>query len=111
MTAVGDLDRRITIERAAIVGDDGFGNPVYDWQPLAIVAASRVDISDAERAAYGGISATLRTRFVVRDGGAAGTVNPADRLSYDGKTWNITGVKETRDGRNRFLEISAAVEV
>jgi SPP1 family predicted phage head-tail adaptor len=110
MTAAGDLDRRITIERSEIVGDDGFGNPVYDWAPLATVSASRFDVSDTERVAYGTIVSQLVSRFVIRAGGVAGTVRAVDRLSYDGGTWEIMGVKETKQGRNRFLEITAARE-
>ncbi len=107
MTTAGDLDRRITIERSSIIGDDGFGNPVYGWAPLATVAASRADVSDTERVAYGGIIAELVSRLVIRAGGPAGTVHSFDRLDYDGESWEIMGVKETKQGRNRFLEITA----
>jgi SPP1 family predicted phage head-tail adaptor len=107
MTAAGDLDRRITIERSEIVGDDGFGNPIYEWGPLATVAASRADVSDTERVAYGTIISELVSRFVIRAGGAAASVNAVDRLAYEGDRWEILGVKETKQGRNRFLEITA----
>jgi SPP1 family predicted phage head-tail adaptor len=109
MTTAGDLDRRITIERSTF-GDDGYGNPVYEWEPLATVAASRADVSDTERVAYGGIVSELISRFVIRAGGPAGTVKPVDRLAYDGRIWDIMGVKEARAGRKRFLEITAKAE-
>lgn len=107
MTTAGNLDRRIAIKRRMRVGDDGHGNYIYEWVPLATVSASRADVSDTERAAYGGIVSELVSRFVIRAGGPAGTVGAADRLDYDGETWDIMGVKETKQGRNRFLEITA----
>ncbi|MCT8999635.1 phage head closure protein [Chelativorans intermedius] len=107
MTAAGDLDRRIVIERSIVVGHDEYNYPIYDWQPLATVSASRSDVSDTERAAYGTIVSELVSRFVIRAGGLQSSVRPTDRLAYDGRTWNIMGVKETKAGRNRFLEITA----
>lgn len=110
MTTGSDLDRRITIERYVVVGDDGFGNEIVEWQTLATVAASRHDVSDSERFAYGGIVSDTLRRFVIRAIGPQADVNGVDRLRYDGMVWNIVGVKETRDGRNRFLEITAKAE-
>ncbi|MDN5928709.1 MAG: phage head closure protein [Hyphomicrobiales bacterium] len=109
MTAAGDLDRRVVIERYEVTGSDGAGGTIKDWVPLATVSASRSDVKDTERVAYGGIVSELVSRFVIRNAGAAAGVTPADRLAYDGKTWEILGVKETKQGRNRFLEITAKV--
>lgn len=106
MTAAGDLDRRIVIERSTTVPDGGGGHTVT-WTELATVAASRSDVKDTERVAYGTIVSELVSRFVIRAGGPAGTVDPVDRLAYEGDTWAILGVKETKQGRNRFLEITA----
>ncbi|MHA6642974.1 phage head closure protein [Mesorhizobium sp. A623] len=107
MTGTGSLDRRIVIERYTVVGDDGAGNQIVEWLPLATVSASRSDVSDTERVAYGGIVSELVSRFVIRNGGPQATVNSVDRFAYDGLTWEILGVKETKEGRNRFLEITA----
>jgi SPP1 family predicted phage head-tail adaptor len=106
MTGAGDLDRRITIERRFRVGSSA-GNTVYEWRLLANVAARRLDVSDAERVAYGGIVSEAIRRFTIRAQGPQGKIIAADRIQYDGRTWGIMGVKETRDGRNRFLEITA----
>jgi SPP1 family predicted phage head-tail adaptor len=108
MTAAGDLDRRIVIERSTSVPDGGGGH-ITTWTEIADVAASRRDVSDTERVAYGGIVSELISRFVIRDGGPAATVLPSDRLNHEGQVWNIMGVKEALDGRNRFLEITAKV--
>lgn len=110
MTAVGDLDQRITIERVDILGIDTFGNPICEWKPLATIAASRSDVSDTERVAYGAIVSRLVSRFVIRTGGPAASVNSVDRLAYEGVRWEILGVKETKQGRKRFLEITAMKE-
>lgn len=105
------LDRRLTIERFTVVGDDGYGNTIEEWQQLATVAASREDLSDKERFAYGGVFSETIRRFVIRAIGPQATLKGSDRLQYEGETWDIIGVKETREGRKRFLEITAKAEI
>lgn len=107
MTTGSDLDRRVTIERYSVIGDDGYGGQIKKWIELATVAASRHDVSDSERFAYGGIVSETLRRFIIRANGPQATVNGADRLRYGGELWDVVGVKETRDGRKRFLEITA----
>lgn len=110
MPSIGELDRRISIERleSGFIYDE-FGNPFPStiWEELATVWASRADVSDTERLAGGGIISELVSRFVIRAVGPQASVRPSDRLAYNGATWNIMGVKETKDGRSRFLEITA----
>lgn len=110
MTTGSDLDRRITIERFTVVGSDGAGGQIVKWMPLATVAASRHDVSDSERFAYGGIVSDIIRRFVIRAIGPQAKIKGTDRLRYEDIVWNIVGVKETRDGRRRFLEITAQSE-
>ncbi|RVE83343.1 phage head closure protein [Sinorhizobium meliloti] len=107
MPAIGKLDRRITIERETETGRNEVNEPVYEWTALATVWARRRDASDGEREAAGQVGSTLMSRFVVRSSSVTRTVKPVDRLSYSGATWNILGVKETEEGRNRFIEITA----
>ncbi|WP_411034300.1 phage head closure protein [Shinella sp. BYT-45] len=109
MTTGSNLDRRIVIERSTRT-PNGYGGFVYVWAELATVAASRHDVSDSERFAYGGIVSDTLRRFVIRAIGPQAGVRSDDRLLYGGMVWNIVGVKETRDGRNRFLEITAKAE-
>ncbi|WP_206456246.1 phage head closure protein [Aurantimonas marina] len=106
MMNASDLDRRIAIERFTETRN-AFNEIVQSWEPLATVSAKRHDVSDAERFAAGQIGAELRSRFIIRDVGAASTVTPVDRLSHDDNIWNVNGIKQTRDGRDRFLEITA----
>lgn len=107
----GDLDRRVTILRYSLEGDDGFGNPVPVYTPSETLWVKRSDLSDSERVAAYGIVASIVSRFIVRSSDAARTIGPADRLDHDGKEWNITGIKETKDGRHQFLEITAMAEL
>ena len=107
----GDLDRRVTILRYSLEGDDGFGNPTPVYTPSETLWAHRTDISDSERYAGYGIVASIISRFLIRSSEAARTIGPADRLDHDGKEWNITGIKEAKFGRHQFLEITATAEL
>ena len=102
-----NLDRRITIQRATEGAQDGFGHPALTWATLATVWASRADISDGERIAAGQRDTALMSRFVIRSSTTARTISTLDRISHDGATWQIKGVKQTGDGRLRFIEITA----
>ena len=103
----GALDRRITLQRATEGAQDGFGQPATTWATLATVWASRADVSDGERVSAGQRDSALMARFVIRSSIAARSVTTQDRLTHEGATWQIKGVKETGDGRLRFIEITA----
>ena len=103
----GRLDRRITIERYTAT-QDAFGGDVETWAELAIVSAQYMPVSDAERISANQVNATSMARFVVRSSTVTRSVNPKDRMQFDGRAWDIHGVKETKEGRKRFLEITAA---
>jgi SPP1 family predicted phage head-tail adaptor len=107
MMKAGNLDRRITIEREIETGRNEVNEPIYAWTALATVWARRRDASDGEREAAGQVGSTLLSRFVIRSSSTSRTVTPVDRINYSGGTWNILGVKETKEGRMRFLEITA----
>jgi SPP1 family predicted phage head-tail adaptor len=101
----GDLDRRITIERFTETRDP-FNNPVKSWAPLATVWASRADVSDSERLAAQEIGAEITTRFRIRWSRALSDVDPKDRVRFDGRLYDIVGVKEI--ARREGLEITTA---
>jgi head-tail adaptor len=69
-------------------------------------SASRADISDGERWRAGEVQAHVTTRFVVHSDSLTAAVTPKDRLVCEGRTYDISGIKEV--GRGRFLEITAA---
>ena len=110
MPKAGALDRRITIQRAAVT-QNGFGEDQLAWADLATISASREDMSDGERLSASQINATLASRFVVRSSTLTRSVTPKDLISYDGGLWDIHGIKETNKGRMRFLEITAMRQV
>lgn len=98
------LDRRVTIERAAMT-DDGFGQ-VETWSALVTTWASKRDVSDAERIRAGSVSAEITTRFWLRWRSLTASVTPKDRLVHEGRVYNIFSVKEI--GRRQWIEITGA---
>lgn len=110
MTAIGELDRRITIRRLMEVGRDPLNTPIYEIADFATLWANRTDVSDTERYAAGTVGNVLLSRFVVRSSEASRTIVHTDTIAHDGLEWNINGIKEARAGRDRFLEITAQAE-
>jgi SPP1 family predicted phage head-tail adaptor len=104
--SAGDLDRRVTLERFTTTVD-AFNEPVKAWGVLAAPAASYHPLSDGERFRAGETAATGSARFVIRYSAAVADLNPKDRLTFEGNTWQILHVKEI--GRREGLEITATV--
>jgi SPP1 family predicted phage head-tail adaptor len=102
---IGNLDRRITIQRAT-GAVDAFNEPVASWSSMMTVWAQKKDVSDRERFAAAETGAVITTRFTVRWSQQTADVSPKDRIVSDGRSYDIHGIKEI--GRRRFLEITAA---
>lgn len=102
-----DLDCDITIRRYQQTGTDPLNTPIYDWADFITDRAKRRDASSREKFAAGQVGASLSTYFVVRSSPETRTITPEDRLVHEGRTYNITDVKEANEGRLRFLEITA----
>ncbi len=107
----GQLDRRITIERFG-TATNSFNEEVESWFDFTTVWAGRKDVSDGERYAAGVVGSFLMTRFRVRSSTKTRSIMPKDRIKYGGDPenpdiWNITGAKETKEGRGRYIEITA----
>lgn len=100
----GSLDRRITILRATNARNS-FNEEVATWNPVATVWAASVPISDAERLRAGESLATRKHRFTIRHSAFAATIDTRDRLTFDGRTFDVNGVKEL--GRREGYEITA----
>jgi SPP1 family predicted phage head-tail adaptor len=110
MTATGDLDRRITLQRATKASNE-FNEPVDSWTDVATVWAKRRDFSDSQRIEFlaaGQVGAFAVARFTVRSTSVTREVTPVDRLMHEGAVWQINGIKEVAEGRRRFLEITAS---
>lgn len=105
MAALVRADRRVQFERYS-EADDGFG-AVKAWsahgdpQP-----AEKRDISDGERWRASEVQAHITTRFRVRSSLFTRGLTPKDRLVCEGRTYDISGIKEL--DRRRTLEITAA---
>jgi SPP1 family predicted phage head-tail adaptor len=101
-----DRKERITIQRATITYNE-FNEAIEDWSDpdLATVWAKRMDASAGESYRAQEVGAQITMRFTVLRTSEIADVNPKDRISYDGRTFNITAVREVK--RNRWLEIDA----
>lgn len=101
----GRLDRRIVLKTRKS-GTNALGEPVDEWRTVATVWASVVPVSDGERWRAGETLASRLSRFTVRYSEATAALDPRDQIEYDGRTWDIQGIKEI--GRREMLEITAA---
>jgi SPP1 family predicted phage head-tail adaptor len=101
-----NLDRRVQFLRATLA-DDGLSH-VETFGPHGDpVWAHKTELSDGERWRAGEVAAHVTARFVVRWSHFTAGVTPKDRLTCEGRTYDISGVKE-REGRRQWLEITAA---
>lgn len=107
MTGAGALDRRIVIERLTEGSQNGFGEPSATWSTFVTLWAQRRDVSDSEKVAAGQRDTARISRFTIRSSSDAKSISSLDRISCDEALWNILGVKETAEGRNRFIELTA----
>ena len=100
----GRLDRRITILRATVAADI-FNEQVETWGTLAVVWAHAAPVMDAERQRAGETLASKSYRFTIRYSSDIADIDPRDRVTFDGRTYDVQGVKEI--GRREGLEITA----
>jgi SPP1 family predicted phage head-tail adaptor len=95
----GKRDRRVVIERV-VISRDAFNAPVETWVPLPPVWAGKVNKPGAERFAAQEVSGLAVRTFEIR---YRRDLTVKDRIVYDGRTWNITDVREI--GRRKGIEI------
>lgn len=101
------LDRKIQFRRFTLE-DDGYGQVEVWADHGGPIWAHRADVSDGEKFAAAQVQATVTTRFTVRSSAFTRDINPADRILHAGQDFNITGTKESKDGRFQFIEITAS---
>lgn len=87
----GQRMRRITIRRVAAERPDGFGGTLQEFDDLATVSAEVETISDGERWRALQVAATVTHRFRIRWGVG---VTILDRVRFEGREFEISGVKE-----------------
>lgn len=103
----GKLDRRVQFRRFILV-DDGFGQ-IEEWRDHGSpVSASKRDVSDAERWSADQVQASITARFTVRWSSFTADLSPKDRLTCEDREYDITGIKETPDGRRRMFELTCS---
>lgn len=100
----GRLDVRIDIRRATTTAN-AFNEPIETWATLATVWAEAKPVLDSERLQAGQTIAQRQYRFTIRWSSVVADVNPRDRILYDGREYDIEGVKDLE--RNRWREITA----
>lgn len=99
------MDRKIVLQRFTETRD-AFNEPVKTWATLATRSASYEPIRDGERFRASETAADASARFVIRYSATVADLNPKDRLTFNGDTYEIVNVKEI--GRREGIEITAA---
>ena len=107
MTGAGDLDRRITIQRATVTLNE-FNEEIETWGDLTTVWAKKTDAGGAESLRAQEVGAQIDARFLIRYSSDVSDVNPYDRIVYKGRSYNITHVIEVMDTTNQWIELSTA---
>lgn len=110
MPGAGKLDRYVVIERRSADSRNEFNeDEPGTWSPFLKAWAQKRDASDFSRTEFVAadqVGSFLLSRFIIRSSPKARTITPSDRLQYKG-AWNIKTVKETSEGRDMFIEITA----
>ena len=96
----GNLRHRVTFQ-SLTTADDGYGGTVETWGDTATVWASVEPLSGFERIQAMQVSPRLSHRVVMR---YRADVDAGDRLSYDGRVFDITAVID-EDERHRELTL------
>ena len=88
MSLAHRLRHRVTIEQKT-AGADAWGQPVETWETVAIVPAEVWPLSGREYIAAQAEQAGVTTRITIR---YQSGIEPAMRITHDGKTYNIRAV-------------------
>jgi len=95
----------ITIRRQTLTYDEK-NRPVEVWSDLAQAWAEKRDVSDGERFRAQQVEAQITSRFLLLWSPQLADVDAKDRIVVDGRSYDISGVKEI--GRRDGIEITAA---
>jgi len=102
MMKAGELDRRIMIEEKTVTNSDS-GEEIITWLPLVTVWARKIEAKGAERFSGQELFGAAVKTFQIRWSLYASTITTKHRLLFDGRTYDITDVREI--GRREGLEI------
>jgi SPP1 family predicted phage head-tail adaptor len=99
---IGQMDRKITIQRKSSSTVDAAGSPVESWSTHWRTWAKFVPMSGSESLRIERQVGSEIARFFVR---FYDDITIKDRISFDGKLWDIQNIREL--GRRESLEILA----
>jgi SPP1 family predicted phage head-tail adaptor len=102
---IGKMDRKIVIQRATATSD-AFNEPINSWATHATVWARYEPVRDVERLQGDEIASAITARFTIHHSSDVSDVDTTDRISFDGRIFDISHVKTI--GRNEQIEISAS---
>ena len=104
----GPLNRKITLQRFS-VQRDRMNSAVETFTDIARVSANYKPVSDGEKLRGGERIADLSARFIIRYSSLVADLKPKDRALFEGRTFEIAGVKEvqSKSGRREGLELTA----
>lgn len=102
----GNRDRRIIIESPTST-TDAFGGEVITWTPIGTGWwASFYPLKDSEVFRNSEATATVTHRFQLDFTNQVwDAIDPRCRILFDGRTYNVVGIKEI--GRRQGIDISA----
>lgn len=103
----GDLDYRITIQRATVAVAGDYGEPIETWSDLVTIWAKRHDASAGEAYRAAEVSAQISVHFTVRYSTVTNSITPKDRILFNGDLYNITAKREPLGTRRQWIEIDA----
>ncbi|WAJ26276.1 phage head closure protein [Antarcticirhabdus aurantiaca] len=100
----GKLDKTITIERSAASVDE-YGTPSEGWSPVATVRAQVIQATTEEFMRSFGQASEAAAVFRIRhlDG-----ITPGDRVTYQGRPFDIKEVKEL--GRRAGIDLRCVAQ-
>lgn len=104
MMRAGKLTKTIVIQRVTTTVDE-YGTPIEGWATVATVRADLIQSSVEEFMRSFGTSAETAVIFRIRylDG-----VTTADRVTHDGRSFDVKEIKEL--GRREGLELRCAAQ-
>ena len=111
MIHAGELDRQITIRRAAAADDGLSANSTVSLSLAAQPGdlqrwAKKTDVSDGERMRASQQGVEVTSRFLIRHDSEVSALGSDDILICEGDIYSVTGAKEVR-GRRVGIEITA----
>lgn len=104
----GSLDRRISVQHAAMI-DDGVSSVLGPMDEVGKRWAKKTDVSDGERVRASAQGQDLTTRFLVRSDSLTREINATYEIVCEGARYRVTGAKEY-GGRGVGIEITASTQ-